>query len=101
MLKEVKIDFAWTGNFLLTMMRMPQVGRVGDNLYYAQGYSGHGVTNSHLMGEILADAIEGNTSRFDVFASMPQYPFPGGRFLRVPYTAMGAMYYSLRDKLGI
>lgn len=101
MLKDVKIEFAWTGNFLLTMMRMPQVGKIGDNLYYAQGYSGHGVTNSHLMGEILADAIEGDVSRYDVFASMPQYPFPGGRLLRVPYTAMGAMYYSLRDKLGI
>ena len=101
MLKDVKIDFAWTGNFLLTMMRMPQVGKIGDNLYYAQGYSGHGVTNSHLMGEILADAIEGNIARYEVFASMPQYPFPGGRLLRVPYTAMGAMYYSLRDKLGI
>ncbi|QUX92890.1 gamma-glutamylputrescine oxidoreductase [Marinomonas sp. A3A] len=101
MLKDVKIDFAWTGNFLLTMMRMPQVGKIGDNLYYAQGYSGHGVTNSHLMGEILADAIEGDITRYEVFASMPQYPFPGGRLLRVPYTAMGAMYYSLRDKLGI
>lgn len=101
MLKDVKIDFAWTGNFLLTMMRMPQVGKIGDNLYYAQGYSGHGVTNSHLMGEILADAIEGDIARYEVFASMPQYPFPGGRLLRVPYTAMGAMYYSLRDKLGI
>ncbi|WP_219702544.1 NAD(P)/FAD-dependent oxidoreductase [Marinomonas lutimaris] len=101
MLKDVKIDFAWTGNFLLTMMRMPQVGKIGDNLYYAQGYSGHGVTNSHLMGEILADAIEGDIARYEVFASMPQYPFPGGRLLRVPYTAMGAAYYSLRDKLGI
>lgn len=101
MLKDVKIDFAWTGNFLLTMMRMPQVGKIGDNLYYAQGYSGHGVTNSHLMGEILADAIEGDIARYEVFASMPQYQFPGGRLLRVPYTAMGAMYYSLRDKLGI
>ena len=37
MLKDVKIEFAWTGNFLLTMMRMPQVGLIGDNLYYAQG----------------------------------------------------------------
>ncbi|MGO2513133.1 NAD(P)/FAD-dependent oxidoreductase [Marinomonas polaris] len=101
MLKDVKIDFAWTGNFLLTMMRMPQVGKIGDNLYYAQGYSGHGVTNSHLMGEILAGAIEGDVSRYEVFASMPQYQFPGGRLLRVPYTAMGAAYYSLRDKLGI
>lgn len=101
MLKETKIDFAWTGNFLLTMMRMPQVGKIGDNIYYAQGYSGHGVTNSHLMGEILSDAIDGEMERFDVFASMPQYQFPGGRLLRVPYTAAGAVYYNLRDKLGI
>lgn len=101
MLKDVKIDFAWTGNFLLTMMRMPQVGKIGENLYYAQGYSGHGVTNSHLMGEILSDAIDGDTERFDVFASMPQYQFPGGRLLRVPYTAIGAAYYNLRDQLGI
>lgn len=100
-LQNVKIDFAWTGNFLLTMMRMPQVGKIGDNLYYAQGYSGHGVTNSHLMGEILSDAIDGDTERFDVFASMPQYQFPGGRLLRIPYTAVGAVYYNLRDKLGI
>lgn len=101
MLKDVKIDFAWTGNFLLTMMRMPQVGKIGENLYYAQGYSGHGVTNSHLMGEILSDAIDGDTERFDVFASMPQYQFPGGRMLRVPYTAIGAAYYNMRDQLGI
>lgn len=101
MLKDAKIDFAWTGNFLLTMMRMPQVGKIGDNLYYAQGYSGHGVTNSHLMGEILSDAIDGDMERFNVFASMPQYQFPGGRMLRVPYTAAGAVYYNLRDKLGI
>ncbi|MDE8604665.1 FAD-binding oxidoreductase [Marinomonas sp. RSW2] len=100
-LQNVKIDFAWTGNFLLTMMRMPQVGKIGDNLYYAQGYSGHGVTNSHLMGEILSDAIHGDTERFDVFASMPQYQFPGGRLLRIPYTAVGAAYYNIRDKLGI
>lgn len=101
MLKDVKVDFAWTGNFLLTMMRMPQVGKIGENLYYAQGYSGHGVTNSHLMGEILSDAIDGDTERFDVFASMPQYQFPGGRMLRVPYTAIGAAYYNMRDQLGI
>jgi gamma-glutamylputrescine oxidase len=26
-LKDVKIDYAWTGNFLLTLSRLPQVGR--------------------------------------------------------------------------
>ena len=100
-LKDVKIDYAWTGNFLLTLMRLPQFGRVGNNIFYAQGYSGHGVTSTHLAGELVASAIQGHAERFDVFAGLPQYPFPGGRMLRVPYTAIGAFYYDLRDKLGI
>ena len=100
-LKDVKIDYAWTGNFLLTLMRLPQFGRINDNVYYAQGYSGHGVTSTHLAGKVIADAITGQAERFDVFAGLPQYPFPGGRLLRMPYTAMGAWYYNMRDKLGI
>jgi gamma-glutamylputrescine oxidase len=102
-LKGTKVEFAWTGNFLLTLMRLPQFGRVGqhNNIYYAQGYSGHGVTSSHLAGRVLSDAIQGQAERFDVFASLPQYPFPGGRTFRIPLTAMGAFYYNLRDKLGV
>ncbi len=100
-LKNTRVDYAWTGNFLLTLMRLPQFGRIGQNIYYAQGYSGHGVTSSHLAGKVLSDAIQGQAERYDVFASLPQYPFPGGRALRIPYTAMGAAYYNLRDKLGI
>lgn len=100
-LKGTKIDFAWTGNFLLTLMRLPQFGRIGDNIYYAQGYSGHGVTSSHLAGKVISDALSGQAERFDVIASLPQYPFPGGRTLRVPYTAMGAWFYNMRDKLGM
>ncbi|WP_286239015.1 NAD(P)/FAD-dependent oxidoreductase [Neptuniibacter halophilus] len=100
-LKGVRVDYAWTGNFLLTLMRLPQFGRIGSNIYYAQGYSGHGVTCSHLAGKVLSDAIQGQAERYDVFASLPQYPFPGGTTFRIPYTAMGAWYYNLRDKLGI
>ncbi|MGE1161634.1 hypothetical protein ACQJ0H_22980, partial [Pantoea agglomerans] len=37
---------------------------------------------------------------FDAFAGLPHYPFPGGQLLRVPFSAMGAWYYSLRDRLG-
>lgn len=99
-LKDVKIDYAWTGNFLLTLSRLPQVGRIGDNIYYSQGCSGHGVTYTHLAGKILAEAIRGQAERFDAFASLPHYPFPGGRLFKVPFTAMGAWYYQMRDKLG-
>ncbi|MFT7338495.1 MAG: gamma-glutamylputrescine oxidase [Marinobacter maritimus] len=100
-LKGVKIDYAWTGNFLLTLMRLPQLGRIGGNIFYAQGYSGHGVTCSHLAGKVLSDAIRGQAERFDVFAGLPQYNFPGGRLFRIPLTALGAWYYNLRDQLGV
>ena len=99
-LKDVKIDYAWTGNFLLTLSRLPQVGRLGDNIYYSQGCSGHGVTFTHLAGQVLAQALRGQAERFDAFAGLPHYPFPGGQLLRTPLTAMGAWYYSLRDRLG-
>ncbi|WP_426417138.1 NAD(P)/FAD-dependent oxidoreductase [Aestuariirhabdus sp. LZHN29] len=100
-LEGVKIDHAWTGNFLLTLMRLPQFGRIGSNIYYAQGYSGHGLTCTHLAGRLIANAIQGQAEQFDVFARLPQPPFPGGRMFRIPFTAMGAWYYNLRDQLGV
>jgi gamma-glutamylputrescine oxidase len=100
-LKGVKIDYAWSGNFALSFSRVPQMGRLGTNTYFAHGYSGHGVTGSHTFGKILAEAINGDKSRFDVFEKVPWIPFPGGRALRVPYSVMGSWWYSLRDRLGV
>ncbi|GLQ30827.1 NAD(P)/FAD-dependent oxidoreductase [Litoribrevibacter albus] len=100
-LKGVRFDYAWGGDFLLTMSRLPQLGRLTDTIYYAQGYSGHGVTTTHLVGKLVAETIKGHAERFDSFAALKHYPFPGGRMFRVPYTAIGAFYYGLRDKLGI
>ncbi len=100
-LKDKKIDFAWSGNFALTLTRMPHIGRLSENVYFSHGDSGHGVTTCHLLGKLLAEAIVGQTSRFDVFAGMRNYPFPGGRMFRVPLTVLGAWYYALRERLGI
>ena len=100
-LRDVAIDYAWTGNFLLTLSRLPEVGQLSDNIYYSQGCSGHGVTFTHLIGRLLAEALRGQAERFNAFASLPHYPFPGGRHLRVPLTALGAFWYNLRDRLGI
>lgn len=100
-LKSVRVDYAWSGNFALSFSRVPQMGRIGANTYFAHGYSGHGVTGSHTFGRILSEAITGDLSRFDVFAGLPWYPFPGGRALRVPYSVVGSWWYALRDKLGV
>lgn len=100
-LKSVKIDYAWSGNFALSFSRVPQMGRLGDNTYFAHGYSGHGVTGSHTFGRILAEAINGDRTRFDVFEKVPWFPFPGGRMFRVPYSVVGSWWYALRDRLGV
>lgn len=100
-LKGIKFDYAWGGTFLLTLNRLPQFGRLNTNVYYAQGYSGHGVTCTHLAGRLIAEVIDGEGERFDAFAGLPHLPFPGGRLLRVPLTTLGAWYYRTRDALGV
>ena len=100
-LKNTRVEYAWSGNFALSFSRVPQMGRLNDNTYFAHGYSGHGVTGSHTFGRILAEAINGDLSRFDVFAKVPWIPFPGGRMFRVPYSVIGSWYYAIKDKFGL
>jgi len=100
-LRGVGIDYAWSGNCAISFSRVPQMGRLGSRTYFAQGYSGHGVVGSHLFGRILAEAVHGDVSRFDVFASLPWIPFPGGRRWAVPYSVLGSWWYGLRDRLGV
>ena len=100
-LSGVKVDFAWSGNCALSFSRVPQMGRLGPETYFATGYSGHGIVGSHLFGRILASAVDGDLTRFDTFARVPWLPFPGGRRFRVPYSAIGAWWYGLRDRLGV
>lgn len=100
-LQQTKIDYAWSGNFALSYSRVPQMGRLDANTYYAMGYSGHGVTGSHLFGRILSEAIGGDTTRFDQFAQLPWHAFPGGQQFRAQYSTIGSWWYGFRDKVGL
>ena len=100
-LKGVRIDFAWSGNCAISFSRVPQLGRIGQRTYFAQGYSGHGLVGSHLFGRILGEAVDGDRARFDVFERVPWIPFPGGRRFAVPYSMLGSWWYGLRDRLGV
>ena len=100
-LKGVKIDHAWSGNFALSFSRVPQMGKIGRNTYFAHGYSGHGVTGSHLFGKILSEAIDGDLSRFSQFEKLPWIPFPGGRMFRAQYSTIGSWWYQFKDAFGL
>lgn len=98
-LGDLRIDYAWGGTLAITVNRHPHFGKLGRNIYFAQGYSGHGLALSHFAGKIIAEAVAGSAEKFDVMASLPTHIFPGGRYLRWPLLALGMTYYALRDRL--
>ena len=98
-LAQVGVDRAWGGFVDITMNRAPHFGRLDGNLYFAQGFCGHGMALTGLAGELMAEAIAGDAGRLDVFARIPHRVFPGGRWLRVPGLLLATLYYRLRDLL--
>jgi gamma-glutamylputrescine oxidase len=97
-LADTPIDYAWGGAVGVTMNRLPHMGRRG-NVFFAHGFSGHGALVTTLAGELLAEAVTGTLSRFDVFAQLPSRPFPGGKWLARPLATLGLLWYALRDRL--
>jgi gamma-glutamylputrescine oxidase len=97
-LDDVAIDYAWGGTLAITLKRMPHFGRDGP-MFWAQGYSGHGVALANLGGKLIAEALSGTAERFDVFARLPHRRFPGGRYLRWPALVAGMLYYAMLDRL--
>jgi len=98
-LKGVPVEFVWGGFVDISMNRAPDFGRLGANLYYLQGFSGHGVALTGLAGQLVADAVAGQAERFDVFAALQHRTFPGGPLLRTPSLALGMLWHRLRDLL--
>jgi glycine/D-amino acid oxidase-like deaminating enzyme len=96
-LKDVKIDFAWGGMIDLSVNRMPHLGRVTDNVYFMQGFSGHGVIPTRIAGRVMAEVLAGQASRFDMWNKIKHYDFPGGRLFRMPALMLGTAWYRLRD----
>jgi len=100
-LAGVRIDHVWGGTLGITMTRLPLVTRVAPNMLNASGFSGHGVALSGFAGRVMAEAIAGQSERFDVLSDLPITPFPGGASLRAPLLSLAMSWYSLRDRLGV
>lgn len=97
-LSDVKIDHAWGGYIAITSNRIPDCGRLGDNIYYAHGYSGQGVALSGMYGKLMADCVKGQSERFDLLSRIKHLPFPGGP-VRTPLLVAAMLFYRLRDAL--
>ncbi|MDO8419990.1 MAG: FAD-binding oxidoreductase [Rubrivivax sp.] len=101
-----RVEYAWGGFVDISMNRAPDFGRLpptggaAQNVYYLQGFSGHGLALTGLAGRLVAEAMAGDASRFDVFARLRHRAFPGGARLRTPALVLGMAWYRLRDLLG-
>ena len=97
-LADVPIDYGWGGVVSVTMNRLPHLAR-DRNIWFAHGFSGHGALLTTLAGELLAEALDGDSARFDTLAALPHRRFPGGRFFAKPLATLGLLYYALKDRL--
>jgi gamma-glutamylputrescine oxidase len=98
-LKSARIEHAWGGYVDITMNRAPHFGRLTPDIYFLQGFSGHGIALAGIAGALVAAAIAGTAERFDVFAKISHRDFPGGPMLRRPTLMLAMLYYRLRDLL--
>jgi gamma-glutamylputrescine oxidase len=96
-LADARIEYNWGGFVDITMNRAPHFGRLAPNVYFLQGFSGHGVALAGISGTLLAEAIAGTAERFDVFARIPHHEFPGGVVLRRSALVLAMLYYRLKD----
>ncbi|WLH32294.1 NAD(P)/FAD-dependent oxidoreductase [Pseudomonas canadensis] len=99
-LAHTAIEFQWGGKIGITANRFPQVGRLKQypNVFYAQGYSGHGLNVTHWCAKLLAEGIHaGHSTGLDIFSQVPHMTFPGGKALRSPLLALGMLWYRVKE----
>jgi len=94
-LAGVPIEHRWSGALAITLDRVCSMGVMGEarNLYYALGYSGHGIALALLAGRVLADLYEGNDEPWR------NLPFHQKRLLPLPPEPLRWIGYQLYTRL--
>lgn len=93
-LANCRIDYCWGGLVDMTQDRLPRAG-VTDGLFYAAGFSGHGVQMSTYMGQTMARRMMGE----DVANPLRDLPWPAvplyaGKPWFLPFVGL---YYRYKD----
>ena len=96
-LRGVAVDYAWGGHIDVTLRRLPDWGRRGDRVYWAQGFCGHGMVPTRIAANVVSEAMLGDPARLDAFAAIVNPRFPGGERFGGLLQALGMSWYRLRD----
>ncbi len=96
---DTRIEYSWGGKLDISLNRAPDFGRLQDNVFYLQGFSGHGMALAGLAGKLVAETLAGQAERFDLFTRLKHRHFPGGPMLRTPALVLAMLWHRLRDLL--
>jgi glycine/D-amino acid oxidase-like deaminating enzyme len=95
-LRDIRVDYCWGGMVDLTADRLPRAGE-HEGLFYAMGYSGHGVQMSVHMGEQMARVMGGEPAA-NPWAGLDWHAVPG--HLGKPwFLPLVGLYYRIQDIL--
>lgn len=93
-LKGVGVDHVWGGMVDLTADRLPRAGEQ-DGLYYAMGYSGHGVQMATHMGQQMARVMSGEPDA-NPWADL-DWPSVPGHFGKPWFLPLVGLWYKWQD----
>lgn len=96
-LDKLTIDYNWIGWIAVAMDQMPHIYS-SDNIYYATGYCGSGVSFATLAGKQLAQLINSGKLNSPLYSPLPKFPF--ARYRRLGQ-ALFYQYGRMKDNLGV
>lgn len=96
-LHDVRIDLAWGGPMACSANLFPQIGTLPGrpNAFYVQGYSGFGVTPSHIVCKVLAEGMSEGSARYDLMSSIPHVSILGKDVARAGITSAAKAWHQL------
>lgn len=96
-LKDVPITHSWTGKLGVTFDQLPHIGRI-DGMWYALGYSGHGLALGTYLGSEVGGLMAGEVERspFAEVAHPTRWYYRG----RPWFLPAAARLYRVLDRLG-
>ena len=98
-LEKFKAWCTWSGHVAITVNRFPHIGSIDNNIFFAQGYSGHGLAITTMVGKMLAEVISYQNNNLSLFEKFKHKNFPGFGIIDKPLLVLAMSYFKLKDHL--
>jgi gamma-glutamylputrescine oxidase len=87
------------GVLCVSRNQLPVCGRQGDRVFWAGGYSGHGLTWAISVADLIADSLMGDSTQFDRLAALGRNAIEPLAPIGPLFTPLGLAYFRMLDRL--